>query len=80
MVMLILAKYLEKLPLRMGKSSLTGRRGKARVDINPRGIVLIHGEDWSAELAPGEKPLPAGTRVIVVGTRGLSVVVRKAGK
>jgi len=62
-------------PVRMGVESLTGRTGIARSELNPRGLVHLNGEQWSAELAPGQPPLPAGDPVVVVDVRGLKLIV-----
>jgi membrane protein implicated in regulation of membrane protease activity len=40
----------------------------------------LGGEQWSAELAPGEAPLEKGTRVQVVSVQGLKLIVRKASE
>jgi membrane-bound ClpP family serine protease len=64
-------------PVRMGLESMAGRAGVARSDLRPNGLVQVGGEQWSAELAPGEEPLARGDRVEVVGTQGLKLVVRK---
>jgi membrane-bound serine protease (ClpP class) len=69
----------QKIPVQTGQESLAGRVGVARTDINPVGSVHVFGEVWSAELAPGEAPIPAGARVQVVSTAGLRLLVRQAG-
>jgi membrane-bound serine protease (ClpP class) len=66
------------LPHRMGQESLAGRIGVARGPLNPRGIVNLGGEHWSAELLPGEQHLDSGARVEVVEAQGLKLLVRKA--
>ena len=68
----------QKIPVRTGQESLRGRTGIARTDINPVGSVHVFGEVWSAELAPGEAPIPAGARVQVVSMAGLRLLVRQA--
>ncbi len=45
----------------------------AATDLAPTGIVLIDGEQWSAESIDG--PIRAGTRVLVAELRGLRVIV-----
>jgi membrane-bound serine protease (ClpP class) len=67
-------------PVRMGVESLAGRVGIARSDLRPTGLVQLGGEQWSAELAPGEEPLEKGTRVQVVSVQGLKLIVRKASE
>jgi membrane-bound serine protease (ClpP class) len=64
-------------PVRMGAESMAGRKGVARSDLRPSGLVQVGGEQWSAELAPGEEPLEKGARVEVVSVQGLKLIVRK---
>ncbi len=65
-------------PVRTGVETVVGRTGRARSDLNPRGMVHVGGELWTAELLDGEEPIPAGSRVEVVATRGLRLLVRRA--
>jgi membrane-bound serine protease (ClpP class) len=67
-----------RIPIRSGRESLVGRVGTVRIPLNPAGTVQIAGELWTAEIAPEEEPLPSGTRVEVVSTRGVRVYVKKA--
>lgn len=64
-------------PVRVGVESLAGRVGVARSNLQPAGLVQLGGEQWSAELAPGEAPLAKGERVEVVEVQGLKLVVRR---
>jgi membrane-bound serine protease (ClpP class) len=64
-------------PVRMGAESMAGRKGVVRSDLRPSGLVQVGGEQWSAELAPGEEPLEKGARVEVVSVQGLKLIVRK---
>ncbi|HEX9573028.1 MAG TPA: nodulation protein NfeD [Myxococcales bacterium] len=60
-------------PLRSGAPGLLGEEGEAREAVGPEGgRVLVHGELWSAR---SPVPIPEGTRVRVVGVRGLAVEV-----
>jgi membrane-bound serine protease (ClpP class) len=77
-VIMIFAVRAQIAPVRMGVESLVGRIGVARSGLSPSGLVLLGGEQWTAELAEGEEPLQTGARVEVVGVRGLKLVVRKA--
>lgn len=67
------------LPHRMGQESMVGRVGIVRDTLDPTGIINLGGEQWSAELLPGEEHLERGERVEVVEVRGLKLFVRKAG-
>jgi membrane-bound serine protease (ClpP class) len=75
---LMFALRARKAPIQTGKESLIGRVGTAREEINPTGIVQLMGEQWTAELAKGENPIPKGSRVEVASVEGVRVVVRKA--
>jgi membrane-bound serine protease (ClpP class) len=65
-------------PIRMGAESLAGRIGVARSAIDPTGLVFLAGEQWTAELAPGEPAVERGERVKVEAVQGLKLIVRKA--
>ncbi len=67
----------QRVPVLTGRETITGRVGFARSELNPRGTVQVAGEQWSAELAEPGASLPAGTRVEVVGVKGLRLKVRK---
>lgn len=69
----------QKTPVRMGMESMVGRIGAARSDLSPVGQVQLGGEQWTAELAPGEKQVQRDERVEVVGVDGLRLVVRGVG-
>jgi membrane-bound serine protease (ClpP class) len=66
-------------PIRMGAESMAGRVGVARSDLRPGGLVQVGGEQWSAELAPGQEAIERGTRVEVVSVQGLKLIVRRPG-
>ncbi len=61
-----------------GADALVGREGVVDRAVAPRGTVLLGPERYTAELAPGVPPLPAGTRVRVVEVRGLTLRVAPA--
>jgi membrane-bound serine protease (ClpP class) len=65
-------------PVEVGPESLLGRTGEVRTDLNPSGSVQLAGELWSAEIEPGEAPVPAGSQVRVVAVRGLRLIVRRS--
>ena len=75
---LLFALRAQKAPVRTGQESLLGRVGTTRSELNPTGIVLLGGEQWTAELAEGEEAIPIATRVEVVSVQGVRVVVKKA--
>ena len=58
-----------------GKEELVGEVGKVVEDLDPEGVVKLHGELWKAETR-GEK-IPVGERVRVVEVKGLTLIVEK---
>jgi membrane-bound serine protease (ClpP class) len=74
---LMVAVRAQYAPIRTGQESIVGRTGIARVDISPHGSVQLGGELWSADLAEGEEPIAAGTRVEVLRVEGLRLIVHK---
>ncbi|HUG55821.1 MAG TPA: nodulation protein NfeD, partial [Candidatus Limnocylindrales bacterium] len=62
-----------QLPTATGTDLLVGRRGTARSDLRPSGIVNVGGEDWTAE-SEGEE-IPTGTRVRVRRVEGVRLIV-----
>ncbi len=65
-------------PVRTGARVRPGMVGEARTDLNPRGVVYVADEEWSAEAVDG--PIPKGARVKVIGIRGLHLVVEEVGE
>jgi membrane-bound serine protease (ClpP class) len=66
------------LPVWVGTEGVVGRVGMVRNPLAPRGTVSVGSELWTAELIPGEEPLPKGARVEVVQVDGFKLYVRKA--
>ncbi len=67
-------------PHAMGQETLTGQVGIAKSKIGPHGQVQLNSELWSADLAEGEKPIPAGEQVIVDKIDGLRLKVRRGSQ
>ena len=64
----------QRLPIKAGPETMVGRGGTVLSDIEVGpGRVLIDGEDWQAV---GEVTMKAGSRVEVVATEGLRLVVK----
>ncbi|MDR5689045.1 MAG: NfeD family protein, partial [Armatimonadota bacterium] len=59
-----------------GREALVGRVGVAKTDLDGQGLVLVAGEDWTAE---SDEPVRAGERVRVVAVEGLRLRVRREG-
>ncbi|MGD9031666.1 MAG: nodulation protein NfeD [Desulfobacteraceae bacterium] len=60
-----------------GKDGLIGEIGLVKEDIDPEGLIFVHGEYWRA--TAGEK-IEADEKVEVEGADGLMLRVRKAAK
>lgn len=75
-VVMIAIRALKK-PIITGRESLTGREGYVIVRLDPNGIVQVAGEQWSASLAAGEKPLRQGEKVRVERVEGVRLIVRR---
>ncbi len=58
-----------------GIEGLIGEVGEALSDLNPEGLVRVHGELWNAESLDG--PIVTGTKIKVSGIENLKLKVRK---
>lgn len=56
-----------------GAEGIEAAEGVAVSDLSPRGVVRVHGEEWSAVSLNG--PVSAGTSVQVIGRRGVHLEV-----
>jgi membrane-bound serine protease (ClpP class) len=64
-----------------GTPALIGEIGTVRTELNPTGLIFLHGELWTATITgpPGEQVVvPVGSRVEVTGVHGLRLEVRLA--
>jgi membrane-bound ClpP family serine protease len=61
-----------------GLSDMLGTRGEVVRSLDPEGMIRIRGELWEAKSA-GRK-INAGEEVIVVGQKGLKLVVEREGR
>jgi membrane-bound ClpP family serine protease len=66
-------------PARGGTEEMIGTSAEARTAVDGEGgRVFTRGAIWSARLAEGSEPVPAGSRVSVEAVEGLTLVVRTA--
>ncbi len=63
-----------KAPPTTGAWELVGKVGEAATDIRDSGEVRVNGEWWKAV---SDEPIAAGSRVEVLGVRGLTLFVRR---
>ena len=76
--LLVFALRAQSIPHLMGRESLIGRSGVKRAEFKHSGIIQVAGEQWSAELSPGEEPLQPGDPFEVVSIEGLKLYIRKS--
>ena len=72
----VIAKVVQtqRRPPKTGMEALIGQEGEARTDLAPRGLVYVEGL-WQAEAV--DPPIPAGSKIVVVGYEGLRLRVRR---
>jgi membrane-bound serine protease (ClpP class) len=68
----------QRRPIQTGVEAVPGHIGVVRAELNPRGIVYLLGEQWSAELVEGTPPVLEGEKVEIVKIEGLTLKVRRA--
>jgi membrane-bound serine protease (ClpP class) len=73
----LLAVRALKRPIATGAESMVGREGYATEKLAPSGIVKIGGEQWSAKIDPGSKPIAKNDRVVVTEVQGVKMIVKK---
>jgi membrane-bound serine protease (ClpP class) len=61
----------------VGLPSMVGAAGRVASRLSPEGLVRIRGELWGATSNEGD--IETGEEVVVVGERGLKLLVKKAG-
>jgi len=64
-------------PVRTGPEELVGRRAEVRTPLDPEGQVWTEGALWRARLGGRGPAVPAGTRVVVEGVEGLTLLVAR---
>ena len=79
LVILTFALRALRSPIAVGSESFPGKTGNVIEELNPRGIVHVSGEQWTAELIESDMPAPVGSKVEVVRIDGLKAIVRKVG-
>jgi membrane-bound serine protease (ClpP class) len=59
-----------------GVQGLIGETGEVTAILNPKGIVMVHGELWNAEVSSGQ--ISAGEKVKILGVKDLRLFVEPA--
>jgi membrane-bound serine protease (ClpP class) len=59
-----------------GSESMIGETGEAKEELNPLGMVFLHGELWQAESMSGI--IQAGEKIRVKSMKGFTLFVEKA--
>jgi membrane-bound serine protease (ClpP class) len=67
----------QRTPIQTGAEAVPGRVGVVRTELNPRGIVYLMGEQWTAELVDDPGPVEEGEQVEIVRVDGLTLKVRR---
>ena len=78
LLLYVVIKAHKKHPM-TGIKGMIGEKGMVRKELNPEGIVFIHGEIWHAESINGEK-IKKGEKVKVEEIEGLKIKVKKIKK
>lgn len=78
-LVLLFAMRAQREPVHVGMESMGGRTGRAisAIRTNQTGQVQVAGEQWTAELYPGEIEIGRGDPIEVIQVNGLRLVVRK---
>jgi membrane-bound serine protease (ClpP class) len=58
-----------------GIETMVGTVGICKTDLDPEGMILIHGEYWKAR---SNGRIPAGQRVVVENVQDLQLLVKEA--
>ncbi len=74
-LIIMIALRTRKLPAKTGVEGLKGKTGFVTQPLNPRGIVQVESEEWSAEAESGT--IEVGAEVTVVEVKGLRLKVKK---
>ena len=77
---LLFALRAQRTPIRMGQEVLAGKTGTVSTELNPRGIIQLSGEQWTAEAENETLPVAIGERVKVIRVDGLHLWVRRASR
>jgi membrane-bound serine protease (ClpP class) len=64
-----------RMPSHSGRESLVGSKGVTKADLKPKGPVQVQGERWDATAE--DPPLPEGTPVVVTGSSGFHLTVKR---
>ena len=60
-------------PVTTGPEGMIGKSAETVTDLSPQGRIRYHGELWQALAS---EPIPAGSRVTIVGVNGMRLLVQ----
>jgi len=64
-----------RLQVGAGREDLIGKTAEVKITLEPKGVVFVEGERWSAEADAG--PIETGEEVIITKVDGLKLYVAK---
>lgn len=64
--------------VKTGIARLVGGRGVVKQTLDPEGFVQVAGELWMARASQGGQSIPAGTRVLIEASDGMTLIVSEA--
>ncbi len=64
--------------VKTGIERLFGGRGVVKQTLEPEGFVHVAGELWKARCGQGGRPIPAGTRILIEASDGMTLIVSEA--
>lgn len=59
-----------------GPEALTGKEAVVTEKLEPKGRVRVEGESWAAELEKGSASAKKGTKCVIIGVKGNTLLVR----
>ena len=64
--------------VKTGIARLVGGRGVVKQTLQPEGFVQVAGELWKARAGQGDQSIPAGTRILIEASDGMTLIVSEA--
>ena len=58
------------------RESIIGKHGIVLDRLDPEGYILVHGEQWRAEVKDEDQPIEKGQKVLIYDRKGLKLLVK----